>query len=82
MTKEEIENWDTFRKDGLLWFVNRTIHLFGWQIVYDDSNGPLRVFVERTTNRGFSRESEERGFARLTNYLSLNIELLENDLES
>lgn len=26
-------SWEDFRNTGLLWFVNRVLHLFGWAIV-------------------------------------------------
>lgn len=89
MTEEERENWLAFRSNGILWFVNRTIHLFGWEIYYEFESNEYslepelqRVGVCRTQHRGFSRESEEAGFSKLTNYLSLEIELLENDLDA
>lgn len=83
MTEEERENWLAFRSNGILWFVNRTIHLFGWEIYYEfDKDELQRVGVCRTQHRGFSRESEEAGFRKLTDYLSLEIELLENDLDA
>lgn len=32
MSKEMIKrkSWEKFRESGLLWFVNRSLHLFGW----------------------------------------------------
>jgi hypothetical protein len=29
------ESWAAFRESGLLWWVNRSLHLFGWSIVFE-----------------------------------------------
>ena len=37
------KSWDEFRKAGMLWFVNRMLHLVGWAMVVDvdDKNKAL-----------------------------------------
>jgi hypothetical protein len=76
ITPEAAEAWKTFQATGLLWWINRSLHLFGWTIALDvdlDERGRIvrvtNAYPERTKERGFSRESEERGFARLEAYL-------------
>lgn len=69
-------SWDEFRNSGLLWFVNRTLHLFGWTIVYtarENADGEmeiLNVYPARTSFRGFDAESEDKGFHNLTNHIN------------
>lgn len=61
-----------FRETGLLWWVNRTLHLFGWAIVVEveaDGQTVKRVFPARCKFRGFAEEAEDRGFRRLTTYM-------------
>ena len=67
--------WEQFREAGLLWWVNRMLHLFGWAIVCEisdnskDGEQVLRVYPARSRYRGFSEESEDRGFRKLSRYL-------------
>lgn len=67
-------SWEEFREAGLLWWINRGLHLFGWAIVVDvdqnDASKVLRVYPARCTFRGFAGESEERGFRKLTKHIS------------
>jgi len=75
------EQWDEFRKTGLMWWINRQLHLFGWSLVVEvDPNDPkktLRAFPARTQFRGFIPEAEERGFKALTAYLESSIDELQ-----
>lgn len=65
-----------FRDSGLLWFVNRTLHVFGWALVYaeeDDGTGTIsRWYPARVTYRGFAQETEDEGYARVAKYLENN----------
>ena len=77
------KTWGEFRASGLLWFVNRLLHIFGWAITfhYDDSpedtpNEPARVVPCRTKFRGFDEATENKGFCALTNYFIENGEAL------
>ena len=71
----ERKTWDEFSKTGLLWWINRTLHLFGWAIVFQhDNNKIVEVYPAKVNYRGFSEGSETVGFTRLTNYLKDNIE--------
>ncbi len=71
-------SWVTFRNSGLLWWVNRTLHLFGWAIVYEfNSKGKIKeVYPARCKFRGFLANIEERNFRKLSRYLKKNIDKL------
>lgn len=68
--------WSMFRNSGALWFVNRTLHLFGLAIVFEIGPGEdgeetvKRVYPARCKFRGFDEASETDGFKRLTKYLN------------
>jgi hypothetical protein len=64
--------WTRFRNAGLLWWVNRSLHMFGWSLVamVDESSGEVVSVEPRQVGyRGFSREAEEEGFAKLTRHM-------------
>lgn len=78
----EEKTWSEFRNSGLLWWVNRTLHLFGWALVVElEEDKITRVYPARCKFRGFSEEIETEGFARLTQYLKENIDTLDNCLK-
>lgn len=66
--------WQELRAFGLLWWINRSLHLFGWTIVVelDDNNQVERVYPTRCDYRGFTEEAEERGFRNVTAYMNAN----------
>lgn len=77
-------SWDEFRQSGLLWWINRTLHLFGWAIVVemnDDGQHVNRAFPARCKFRGFAADSETRGFEKLTNYINDESKSLLADLK-
>lgn len=68
----ERKTWEEFRKSALLWWVNRTLHLFGWALVYEidkETREITEVYPARVSCRGFDREDEDQGFEVLTEYL-------------
>ena len=75
------KTWKEFRSTGLLWWVNRTLHLFGWAIVFDfDKNKKIKeVYPARCKFRGFAEKNEGEGFKKLTKYLKKNVDRLERD---
>jgi len=91
--KEEIKwteekSWMEFRDSGLLWFINRTLHLFGWAISMDcdvDDDGNVtkikNVFPVRCRYRGFDPETEEDGFKKVTDYMKENVDDLKKDCD-
>jgi len=77
------QSWATFRNNGLLWWINRTLHLFGWAIVYEFDNGKITdVYPARCKFRGFNTDTESKNFVKLSKYLTKNAEkLLEETYE-
>ena len=83
----EERTWKEFKDFGLLWFINRVLHLFGWSIVYEyqeieEADKPYidcyiyRVYPARVGFRGFGEEYESEGFIKLSAYLVENIRKL------
>lgn len=73
MVKEK--SWEEFKKSGLLWFVNRTLHVFGWSIVFEyKENQFIRAYPARVKFRGFDSETESEGYVKVSEYLKDNIE--------
>lgn len=82
-------SWEEFRNSGLLWFVNRILHLFGRAICLDyekDEKGSptkvKRVYFARCRFRGFDEKTINRGFKNLTNFLETNITDIKKDVEN
>lgn len=75
--------WKEFRQSGMLWFVNRILHLFGWVIVFDytGKNKIKSVYPARTIFRGFSEDCETKGFKQVTKYLGRNVKTLLKETE-
>ena len=76
------KTWKEFRNTGLLWFINTILHAFGWVIVleYDDNN-IFTAYPARTRFRGFSRESNDKGYLNLTKYMANNSNDLLKEVE-
>ena len=67
----ERKTWEEFREVGLLWWVNRIIHIFGWAIVVEiDEAKVLACYPARVKFRGFDPASESEGFIALTNRMA------------
>ena len=65
-------SWKEFKDSGMLWLVNRTLHLFGMVIILSldvNTGNILRAYPARTKFRGFSEECEEKGFIAVSEYL-------------
>lgn len=69
MNEHELEtgSWDDFRACGLLWFVNRTLHVFGWALVcsIDDSGRTIHAYPARVSYRGFNEDVDAEGYAKV-----------------
>jgi hypothetical protein len=84
----EKKTWEEFQKCGLLWFVNRLIHIFGWAIVVEtvkNESGErevVQVYPARVDVRGFTRNAEEEGFYEITKYLSENSKDLLDEIKN
>ncbi len=76
-------SWDEFQKSGLLWWVNRTLHLFGWAIVFqvEDDGTISKVYPARSQFRGFDSKVEAEGFKNLTEHLMAEQERLLKDVQ-
>jgi hypothetical protein len=77
----EEQSWDEFRKSGMVWWINRILHTFGWAITMelDDEGNVSRVYPARCKFRGFSQDVEEAGFKKISKYMKDNIEEIENE---
>lgn len=77
--------WKEFQDSGLLWFVNRMIHLFGWSIVfeYEDETSvePSRIYPAKNSCRGFDYNSENKGFVKLTQHMKDNVDTWLEDVK-
>ena len=70
----EYKTWEEFRNTGLMWFVNTTLHMFGWALVYDTES--KTVYPARCKFRGFSEDVNTDGYKKVSSYLKQNIEEL------
>ena len=83
-----VKTWKEFQDSGLLWWVNRVLHTFGWAIVLGweadedvDTTEPTAVYPARVKFRGFGEASEEKGFVKLSKYMVANSEELLKEAE-
>lgn len=86
------KSWEEFRESGLLWFVNKTLHLFGWAIVFEEVKYPdgkggvvkeiTDVYPARVKFRGFSEDINTDGYMKVSEYMKNNAdELLKESKE-
>ncbi len=77
------KTWKEFQQCKLLWWVNRSLHLFGWAIVIqtEESGEITDVYPARVKFRGFVEDDEESGFEGLTRYLAAESDALISDLD-
>ena len=60
------KSWKEFKDSGLLWFINKTLHVFGWAIVMEmnkETNEIVRAYPARVKFRGFSEENNTEGLS-------------------
>lgn len=71
----EKRTWEEFKDTKLLWWVNRSLHLFGWAIILEVDNNKeiINAFPAKVSFRGFSEDIEASNFVTLTNYLKENL---------
>lgn len=63
-------NWKDFHSTGLLWFVNRMLHVFGWAInVAWMDDEVIDVYPIRTKTRGFDEKTEEESYERVAKWM-------------
>ena len=63
-----------FRESGLLWFINTTLHMFGWAIVWNPDTD--EIYPARVKFRGFAEENNTAGYQKVSKYLKENIDEL------
>lgn len=73
------KEWREFRESGLLWWINTTLHMFGWAIVIQvEPDGSIyTVYPARVKFRGFNENTNTDGYQKVTKFLKDNIEELE-----
>ena len=79
------KTWKEFRDTGLLWWINRSLHLFGWAIVVEmdtETNEVVQVYPARVNYRGFQVEAESDGFTQLTDYMAKNAETWSKEIKT
>ena len=76
------KTWKEFQECKLLWWVNRSLHIFGWAIVVEEQeDGTIsNCYPARVAYRGFSKDAEDAGFAALAQYLAVNAGTLLSDV--
>ena len=74
--------WDEFREAGLLWFVNRQLHVFGVALVatIDDAGNAEHVGPVRADFRGFTPDREALGYQRLTAFMAAELPRLTKEV--
>lgn len=65
--------WEEFRSNGFLWAVNSFLHIFGFAIVCKyDGDKIIDVYPARVNFRGFSEESNTKGYISISKYMVNN----------
>jgi hypothetical protein len=77
----EKKTWTEFRESGLFWWINNLLHTFGWAIVVelDDNKELVDCYPARVKFRGFSLESNEKGYQKVSKFMKDNAETLYNE---
>ena len=77
------KSWDEFRDTGLVIFINRILHVFGWCLAFDVDDNDRVVFVHpcRTKFRGFPKDVDAESYIRISKYLAENADDLLKDCE-
>ena len=72
------KEWKEFRESGLLWWINRMLHLFGWAICVniDESDEVTEVYPAKVKFRGFDSKSEDEGFIKLSKHIKAEADRL------
>lgn len=78
------KTWDEFRASGLLWFINRLLHVWGWAIVVttDEQDRVTEAYPAMVDYRGFDEATNEAGYIALTNHTAGAIPRLLADVTS
>lgn len=65
------KDWKDFQNTGLLWWINRILHTFGWAIVLiQEEDGSISsAYPARVSYRGFELIDEEEGYRKVSSFL-------------
>ena len=74
-------NWNEFREAGMLWWINRILHVFGWAIVcqVEEDGTTSCVCPVRVDFRGFSRGDEVEGHKLVSHWMAQHSAELERE---
>lgn len=75
----ETKTWAEFRDCKLLWWVNRTIQLFGWVIIVEQNDEG--VVIGAHPARWFDQEFEGEAYKVLTEHIAANRDRLLDDVK-
>ena len=75
----ERREWKEFRNNGLLWFVNKFLVLYGWTIILvrDEDDNVIEVFPAKVKSRSISEKANEIGCKLFNNYVENNLDEIE-----
>ncbi len=70
------KSWMDFLNSGLLMLINQLLHAFGWAICIEinDAGEVTDAYPALVKFRGFSEETVDEGYKRISNYLNSNSE--------
>jgi len=68
--KFEKATWEEFQKSRLLWWVNRSLRLFGWSIALEVQNNVIvGAYPVKTDATAYPEEFEKQAFQELKEYI-------------
>lgn len=64
-------SWETFREAGMLWWINRILHTFGWSIIYEinENQEIISVYPAKTDWLGFSSETNDQRWKQFKDHM-------------
>jgi len=66
----EKRTWEEFQKSRLLWWVNRSLRLFGWSIALESRGGVIvNAYPIKTNATAYPEDFEEQAFEELKSYI-------------
>ena len=69
--------WEEFVNIKMLWWINMILHTMGWAIVVEMNEGKVtEAYPARVKYRGFSSETNDIGYTKVSEYLKDNAEQL------
>lgn len=71
-----------FQDRGMVWYLNQQLHLFGMALaIHTDKDGTQKLVPCECKFRGFDDRTNDEGYIKVTNYISKNIDRLEEDIK-